>query len=729
MSNSKARKHAKQTASHRIPCGFTPKDQYTSHPNISDYFGANVFDFNKMDSIPSALKERMIEVSQSGQQLSREHAEIIAKAVTIWATSNGATHFCHWFQPLTGGSAEKHDSFLSLNSEGKPINKLHVMQLIQGEPDASSFPHGGGRSTFEARGYTSWDISSPMFLQEGESGKILCIPTAFVSYTGEALDIKTGLLRSNAVLSAEVVKFLHQLGKSDVDKVTVNCGAEQEHFLIDKSYYHLRPDLVMAGCTLFGSLTNRNQQLNDHYFGKVPHRVLAFMQELDYELHRMGIPSKTRHNEVAPGQFEIAPIFSNANLSADHNQITMALIKDVAERHNFVALLHEKPFAGVNGSGKHLNWSMCDNTGRNLLSPGDRPESNYRFLAIVAIIIEAVHRHADAIRMSIAVHGNDHRLGGNEAPPGIISVFLGDTLTNIYQAIMSGKDFKSSDLGMIDLGANALVHVPKDNTDRNRTSPFAFTGNRFEFRACGSSQAIGFPLTVLNSAVAEVFHQSSDLLQGYLAQGMEQKQALLTLIKHWHKNSSAVVFNGDGYTDEWAKEAKKRKLPNIKSTPEALQILQDKNASKFMVDMGVFNFKELEMRFNVMLEHYNLHRQIEIRTLLDMVRQYVLPAAINYKGKLLTVVCNGQQAKIKTEVEKKLIDTLETLTTDLYLQHNKLQKLEDRWSDDQKVNGEMLANSALPMMRELASSCNQVESLIPDDLWGVPKYYDLLFIR
>jgi len=579
---------------------------------VSEYFGENVFNFREAEGIPDSVKTEMIDSNRAGKPISKEHVELVANVVTDWATSKGATHFCHWFQPLTGNSAEKHDAFLSFSREDRrPIEKLSVAQLMQGEPDASSFPHGGARSTFEARGYTVWDMSSPMFLKEGKNGKILCIPTAFVSYYGEALDIKTPLLRSISRINRATTKFSQLIGRKETKRVIVTCGAEQEYFLIDKSFYYSRPDLVMTGRTLFGSPTTRNQQLEDHYFGSVPERVLSFMQELDHELYRLGIPSKTRHNEVAPGQFEVAPIFSDANLAADQNQLTMELIKKIAKKHNFEALLHEKPFAGINGSGKHLNWSLSDDQGRNLLEPGQGPEQNHSFLAMVAIIVEAVNRHADVLRMSVAGHGNDHRLGANEAPPSIISIFLGGTLTRIYDSILSGATSKPSDSKSVDLMAEQLVHLLMDNTDRNRTSPFAFTGNRFEFRGVGSSHAIGFPLSILNAAVAEVIEDSNGILEAELKKGVNVEDALLGLVRKWMGNSRKVVFNGDGYSGDWIVEAEKRGLPNLKNTAEALKVLKDEKAITFLTGSSIYTKDELTTRYNVQLKRYNQHREIE----------------------------------------------------------------------------------------------------------------------
>ncbi len=576
MSTIEMRNWAKKDAIHREERSFQrPVDSTGKYLRISDYYGENVFHFSDTPGIADDVKKELEEVSRSGKLIQKEHANIVAKAVTEWAISHGATHFCHWFQPLTGSTAEKHDSFLSF-SKGKVIERLSAVQLMQGEPDASSFPNGGSRSTFEARGYTSWDMSSPMFLMEGGNGKTLCIPTAFVSYHGEALDVKTPLLRSISRLGKSATEFCQIVGMKDVKKVQVTTGAEQEYFLIDKSFYYSRPDLVMTGRTLFGSLSSKNQQLDDHYFGAIPERVIVFMQELDYELHRLGIPAKTRHNEVAPGQFEIAPIFTDANIAADNNQQIMALIKHIAGKHGMVALLHEKPFAGVNGSGKHLNWSMATDSGVNLLEPGKEPHQNMRFLATTMIVVEAVKRHAKMLRMAIASQSNDHRLGANEAPPSIISVFLGQTLENVLKSIKDGKTFTPESEKILEMGADQLAHLLKDNTDRNRTSPFAFTGNRFEFRAVGSSKSIGLPLSVLNAAVSSVFQEANSFLKKEINSKVDADAALLKLIKKYLDSSWEVVFNGDGYSEQWVIEATKRRLPNLKTTADPLPALKYK---------------------------------------------------------------------------------------------------------------------------------------------------------
>lgn len=705
-----------------------PLDNMGKPQKVSEYYGELTFDFKTSTDIPESIKKEILKAQEEGKGIKKEHAEIVAKAVTDWASANGATHFCHWFQPLTGGTAEKHDAFLSFK-DGKPIERLSASQLIQGEPDASSFPNGGSRSTFEARGYTSWDLSSPMFLIEGANGRTLCIPTAFVSYNGDALDVKTPLLRSISKLSMAATKFLNIVGHKDSKNVIVTCGAEQEYFLVDKTFYFARPDLVMTGRTLFGALTTRNQQLEDHYFGLIPDRVLAFMQELDFELHRLGIPAKTRHNEVAPAQFELAPIFSEANVAADNNQMVMTTLKRVAEKHHMMVLLHEKPFAGINGSGKHVNWSMGDNTGLNLLEPGNEPHSNMRFLATVAIIVEALNRHSKVLRMSISGAGNDHRLGANEAPPSIISAYLGDALDKIFRAIIEDKTFAPTSNQVIDLGTNQLAHLLKDNTDRNRTSPFAFTGNKFEFRAVGASHAIGFPMTILNAAVAEVFNESNIILEKEIASGVDVDTALLNLIKKLMGNSYKAVFNGDGYSDAWVKEAEKRGLPNLRTTPEALKVLSDKTNSEFLVNLGIFKAEEVETRYNVLLERYIKIRTIEFETLVDMIHQFVIPSGLEYKTMLAKILKSQKEIGISSHFEADAYKKVSTKIDEVHDKCTQLSKeLHADHSDHQKF-AERIANELMPLANSMATICNELEELIPNHLYRLPKYYDMLFLR
>ncbi len=730
MSGMEIRGDAKRDSLHR-PLRQIPrlKDSSGRELKISQYYGELVFDFKTAEGIPETVRREMIEVSRSGKRINREHAEVVAQAVTEWATSKGATHFCHWFQPLTGATAEKHDSFLQFKN-GRPVEKLSVSQLLQGEPDASSFPHGGSRSTFEARGYTTWDLTSPMFIAEGPNGRTLCIPTAFVSYTGDALDIKTPLLRSISKVNEHVTKFLHIVGEKDVKEVMVTAGCEQEYFLVDKSFYYNRSDLVMTGRTMFGSLSARNQQLSDHYFGLIPERVLGFMQELDIELHRLGIPAKTRHNEVAPGQFELAPIFEDGNVAADHNQLLMATIKRVAEKHDFVAILHEKPFAGINGSGKHMNWSMSSDTGINLFEPGDTPHSNLRFLAMVAMTFEAVYRHQGALRMGIASAGNDHRLGANEAPPSIISVYLGDTLGRIFSSINDGKTFTPEENKNFDLGAHQLANLLRDNTDRNRTSPFAFTGNKFEFRAVGGAAAVGFPQTILNAALVDVLEESNKMIEALIAEGKSVDHALGEVISKWTKHCyNKIVFNGDGYSEEWVEEAAKRGLLNLRTTPEALAVLKDEKATSFLTTRGIFKQSELETRHNVLLERYNMLREIEFSTLLNMVYQNVLPATFDYKGELGSIISRQKDIHLESKVEVEIYKKLNFAAEKLYQEAHNLENALKALPEGDEARSDAIANTLLPYSVSVAESCNALEDLIPNNRWGLPKYFDMLFLR
>jgi len=705
-----------------------PLDNKGKVKKVSDYYGELTFDFKTSTDIPESIKKDILKALSLGTGIKKEHAEVVAKAVTDWAISEGASHFCHWFQPLTGGTAEKHDAFFQLKDH-KPIEKLSASQLLQGEPDASSFPNGGSRSTFEARGYTTWDLSSPMFILEGANGRTVYIPTAFISYNGDALDVKTPLLRSINLLSEHATQFLHLTGHTETTHVEVTCGAEQEYFLVDKAFYFSRPDLMMTGRTLFGALTTKNQQLEDHYFGLIPDRILAFMQEVDYELHRLGIPAKTRHNEVAPAQFELAPIFTEANLAADHNQLIMTTLKRVAERHDLVVLLHEKPFAGINGSGKHVNWSMSDNTGLNLLEPGLEPHANWRFLATVAITVSALKKHAGVLRLSISGAGNDHRLGANEAPPSIMSAYLGDTLDRIFKSIIEEHPFEAKSRQVIDLGTNQLAHLLKDNTDRNRTSPFAFTGNKFEFRAVGSSQAIGFPLTILNTAVASEMQQACAFLKSELAGGKAIDDALLSLIKKLLADSYQAVFNGDGYSEEWVAEAARRGLPNFRTTPEALKVFTDPNATQFLTEFKVFKKEEIDTRYNVLLERFIKLRTIEFETLVDMIHQFVIPASLSYKHSLGEIIKTQKEIGVSSLFEidayKKLSEKVDELHE---LSINLSRELNESHADHQKY-AEKIAQQLLPMSQHLAKICNEMEELIPHKFYLLPKYYDMLFLK
>ena len=697
-------------------------------PKVTEYYGQLTFNYLKEDSIPSALKKELQGMALRNEKIKIEQADVIASAVRDWAIKNGCTHFCHWFQPLTGSTAEKHDAFLTFG-DGGVVEKFDASQLMQGEPDASSFPSGGARTTFEARGYTSWDISSPFFIVEGLNGSTLCIPTGFVSYHGDALDIKTPLLRSINKLNKEATTFLNKMGHTDVKSVSVCCGPEQEYFLVDKSFYYSRPDLIMTGRTLFGLGTAKNQQLEDHYFGSISQRVKNFMDELNFELHRLGIPAKTQHNEVAPAQFEIAPIFEDANVAADHNQLTMSTIERVAERHSFKALLHEKPFPGINGSGKHVNWSIATNTGINLLNPTKTPQDNPLFLVTCGLVIRALYRHSDALRMSIASHGNDHRLGANEAPPSIISAYLGDTLSEVLMAISKGKNIKPGVHSDLDIGAGQLAMVAKDNTDRNRTSPFAFTGNKFEFRAVGSSHAIGFPLTVLNTAVAESFVEANKRLDELLSGGKSPRDAALQITKECLDESSVVIFNGDNYSAEWVKEAEKRGLPNLKTSADAFAVLDKKESMAFLTKMGVLSEIEIKMRRNAFIERYITCREIEFDTLSQMVFQHVLPSAFAYKTKLATLIREAKSVGVECGIEQEILKRLTLLVDNVHSQSQNLTHGVESLSGDKMKDAKTIATELLGISEKIADSCNELEKIIPSENWSLPTYLEMLFLR
>ena len=705
-----------------------PKDAQGNYLKASELYGQLVFDYKSSKKLTSEDKQKIAEVLSGNKNLDRELADKFAASLLEWATDHGVTHFCHWFQPLTGSTAEKHDAFLDLDGT-RAIEELSGKQLAKGEPDASSFPNGGFRNTYEARGYTSWDLTSDIFIRESENGKILYIPTGFVTYDGHALDVKTPLLRSTDALNTAATTFYQEAGL-DISGVTVNSGAEQEYFLVDKHLFYQRPDLVMSGRALVGTLPTRNQQLDDHYFGSVPARVLAFMNDLEVKLYKVGIPAKTRHNEVAPGQFEIASIYKSANQTADNNHLLMSLLKEVAEKHGFVCLLHEKPFAGINGSGKHINWSISTSEGKNLLNPTAEPHKNASFLATLAIVIEAVHRHAEMLRVSIASHSNDHRLGANEAPPSIISIFLGDTLTKVCDSIEKGENFEGGTLADLDLGSGGLAAILQDNTDRNRTSPFAFTGNKFEFRAVGSTASIGVPMTILNAAVADVFNESTKLLKEYKDAGQSSEEAMLTLTKHWYTHAKAVVFNGDGYSDDWITEAEGRGLSNLRTSADAFECLYDDKYTNFLKELKIFKTQELSTYANVFFERYNMQRDIEFRTLADMVNKYILPYTLNYK----TNVCQaikamkdiGESAEAEKEILKNINFYQAILTTNT---NNLVESMNSYESLDPREYARKIVDELLPYSEKVAEASNKLESIIPDGEWGLPTVYDMLFIR
>ncbi len=695
---------------------------------VSDIFGVQTFNEKAQKQYLSAdVVDKLKKIANGSGKLEADLAGVVVEGIRKWAISLGVTHFTHWFQPMTGLTAEKHDSFISHDPDsGTVIEKFSAGQLIQSEPDASSFPSGGMRSTFEARGYTAWDASSPIFVVENGGSKTLCIPSVFVSYTGESLDTKTALLHSVESLSTAAVEMLGEMGEK-VSYVSATIGCEQEYFLVDRHFVDLRPDLLLTGRTLLGAESPKGQQLEDQYFGSIPPRVQACMAEAETELYKLGVPVKTRHNEVAPGQYETAPIFEDANVAADHNMLTMEVLRKVALRHGFVCLLHEKPFAGVNGSGKHNNWSMATDKGENLLEPGKTPHSNFRFIAVLSAVLAAVHKNQVALRAAIASHGNDHRLGANEAPPAIISAFMGSTLTQVLEAIESGADLskQSAEKSLIQFGINRLPALPKDTTDRNRTSPFAFTGNKFEFRAVGSSQQISFPVSVLNAAVAESMKEFTELLKKNKQGAVSTDSAVLATAKEFLTRSKTIRFEGNGYSEEWKAEARKRGLHELLKTPESLSTFLKKEHHAFLVKSGVYTEAELEAVVHIRLEQYAKHLDIEAKTLQRMIEQAVIPAGEQYLGTLgATKTASSSYATAKIEKVAGLLTQLQTGC-------DKLTSVLDRAheaGDPMKVAG-VFAEEVAPLMGTIRKASDALETVVPDELWPLPRYREMLFIR
>ena len=690
--------------------------------NVPKIFGSMVFNDEVMqERLPKDTYKALKKTIAMGSHLEREVADIVANAMKDWATENGATHFTHWFQPMTGVTAEKHDSFISPHGDGKVIMEFSGKELVRGEPDASSFPSGGLRATFEARGYTVWDTTSYAFIKDGT----LCIPTAFCSYSGEALDKKTPLLRSMQAINKQALRILKLFGNKSAKRVITTVGPEQEYFLIDKDMYLKRPDLVYCGRTLFGARPPKGQELEDHYFGAIKPRVSEYMKDLEQELWKLGVLAKTKHNEVAPAQHELAPIFSTTNIATDHNQLTMEMMKVVANRHGLACLLHEKPFAGVNGSGKHNNWSISTDTGINLLEPGETPSENAQFLLFLVAVIKAVDEYQDLLRVSVAGAGNDHRLGANEAPPAIVSMFLGDELTEILEAIESGSEYHDRQKLQMEIGATVLPHFPRDTTDRNRTSPFAFTGNKFEFRMLGSSLSIAGPNIVLNTIVAEQLSQFADRLE----KSTDFKKDLATLIKKTIKEHKRIIFNGDGYSQEWVEEAEKRGLLNLKTTVDALpSFIADKNIELFERH-GVFTKTELHSRYEIMLENYQKTLHIEALTMVDMVKKYVIPAALDYQNELLTLKLSKDKLGIKATAEDTLLNKLSELTNTALERLNELE--------DALVNANMYSDTlelaryyrdtVFKDMSNLRVTVDEIEATVAKKYWTLPTYAELLY--
>ena len=692
---------------------------------VTEIFGDMVSDATTMKArLPKETFKQLMKTIQGGEKLDPSVATVVANAMKDWAVEKGATHFTHWFQPLTGITAEKHDSFITPTSDGKIIMEFSGKELVQGEPDASSFPSGGLRATFEARGYTAWDPTSYAFIKDGT----LCIPTAFCSYTGEALDKKTPLLRSMQAINKQALRVLHLFGNEDVTSVKTTVGPEQEYFLVDKSVYDKREDLIFTGRTLFGAKSPKGQELEDHYFGMIKPRVQAFMKDLNNELWKLGILAKTEHNEVAPAQHELAPIFSTTNIACDHNQLTMEIMRKVAAKHGMVCLLHEKPFAGVNGSGKHNNWSISTNTGKNLLDPGATPASNAQFLLFLCAVIKAVDEYQDLLRISVASAGNDHRLGANEAPPAIVSMFLGDELSEILQCLEEGKPYGIHEKQKMQIGVTVLPEFNKDTTDRNRTSPFAFTGNKFEFRMLGSSESIACANVFLNTAVAEELCQFADELEKSKDFQKDMQALVLKTIKE-HKR---IIFNGNGYDDAWVKEAEKRGLSNLKSTPEALVHILDEKNKKLLEKHGVYSESEIVSRFEIHNESYSKVINIEAETMLDMAKKYILPAGSKFAGKLADTIASKKAVCDAADVtyETEMLTKVSSLTSEIY---KKVQQLEKDVRDVKKLSGDASKTAffyrehVFESMNELRISADELETIVPKELWPFPSYGDLLF--
>lgn len=696
--------------------------------NVEEIFAKNVFTIGKMKQrLPRNVFKEVKRVMDQGGELSLAAADVVAKAMKDWAVENGATHYTHWFQPLTGITAEKHDSFVTHpDEEGKMLMEFSGKELIKGEPDASSFPSGGLRATFEARGYTAWDITSPAFLKEAATGVILCIPTAFCSYKGEALDKKTPLLRSMEAVSEQALRIVRLFGNTEATKVVASVGPEQEYFLVDKEKYLQRPDLIFAGRTLFGAPAPKGQEMEDHYFGVIRERIGAYMKDLNEELWKLGVSAKTQHNEVAPAQHELAPIYETANIAVDHNQIVMETMKRVAVHHDMRCLLHEKPFAGVNGSGKHNNWSLGTDNGVNLLDPGDTPNENIQFLLVLACIMKAADTHADLLRQSASDVGNDHRLGANEAPPAIISMFLGEQLEDVVkQLVETGIAATCKEGGVLETGVSTLPNLTKDATDRNRTSPFAFTGNKFEFRMVGSSDSIASPNTTLNAIVAEAFCEAADVLE----KAEDFDMAVHDLIKEYMTKHQKIIFNGNGYSDEWVVEAERRGLPNIKSMVEAVETLTTDKAVKLFEKFHIFTKAELESREEVLYETYAKSINIEALTMIDMASKQIIPSVVKYTKSLADTVVAVKEAGADATVQADLLAKVSSKLTEAKAALMKLQETEKKASamPEGREQAFTYKDDVKAAMDALRAPVDELEMLVDKEVWPYPTYADLMF--
>jgi glutamine synthetase len=735
--SSSPRKAAIQTITSRpIKPPTVPYEAGVPRPT-SEYFGINTFGARQMKSkLPKDVYAKLVDSIKLGQKLEVTIAPTVAQVIKEWAISRGVTHFSHWFQPQTGLTAEKHDAFLTFDDNKHPIEAFSAAQLIQSEPDASSFPSGGLRATWEARGYTAWNPASPVFITEWGGSRVLCIPSVFIGYNGEALDEMTPLLRSSDILSARAIELLELIGDKGVQRVYTTLGPEQEYFLIDRAHFALRPDLVMAGRTLVGAPPPRGQQLEDHYFGSIPERIAACIAEAEFELYKLGVPIVTRHNEVAPCQFEMAPMFEETDLGVDHNQLVMATLRRVALRHGLQAILHEKPFAGINGSGKHCNWSMAitstngDLDGVNLLKPGKTPHQNVRFLVFLAAVLKGVHKHSGLLRAGVATSGNEHRLGANEAPPAIISVFMGDMLTRLIEDLAAGKEGTSGVEQLIKLGVAKLPEVEKDNTDRNRTSPFAFTGAKFEFRAVGSSQSIAFPVMLLHTAVADAIGELTDRIRKALKGNGKADEAVMQVVREVFRETAAVRFEGNNYSDEWVKDAEKRGLPNFRRTPEALAQLVTPQSRDTFARLGILATAELDSRYHVKLERYIKDMLIELHTVQQMIDTMVLPASYSYLGTLSESAANSKTAGITIVPQIAAANDVGKLVESLQKKRDALAAViekADGMHDSPEACAKLLTSDGADRMAEVRDLTDKLELVVGDEFWPLPKYREMLF--
>ncbi|NCO74854.1 MAG: glutamine synthetase type III [Cyanobacteria bacterium] len=724
MSGNKSRVQAiHQITNREIKAFNTPK-------RLEDMWAKDVFTLSKMqECLPKSIFKSLKKTIQSGETLDVSIADVVATAMRDWAISKKALYYAHVFYPLTNSTAEKHDGFVSVQGDGSVISEFAGKVLVKGEPDGSSFPNGGIRSTFEARGYTAWDVTSPAYVMETDNGVTLCIPTVFVSWTGEALDKKTPLLRSNAAMNKAARRVLKLLGHTDIAPVNSSCGAEQEYFLVDANFAHSRPDLLLAGRTLFGKAPAKGQQFDDHYFGAIPERVQVFMQDVEESMYRLGIPAKTRHNEVAPGQFELAPFFEAANVATDHQQLTMTILRKMAKKHGFVCLLHEKPFAGINGSGKHVNWSVGNATQGNLLDPGDTPHANAQFLVFCGAVIRGAHIYGPLLRAVVATASNDHRLGANEAPPAIMSVYLGSQLEDVFEQIRNGEAKTSTAAQTMNIGIDTLPEIPKDPGDRNRTSPFAFTGNRFEFRAVGSGQSVAGPLVAMNTILADSLNWIAEQLEAKLKEGIELNTAIQSILKEIMDKHGNVVFGGNGYSSEWHKMAvEERGLANLPTTADALPVLKEKYIEELFDKIGVLSPVELESRFEVYAEQYLLSIEVEAKLVISMAKTTIYPAAMKYLSNLTSTIASlkDMSIEIDTTTVKKVAQLADLMMTEVSKLSDAIAKHDFETTE---AHLQYFATTIRSLMEEVRKYADALEAEIADELWPLPTYEEMLFIK